>query len=130
MSIIPYGSQKNGSIWIASTENGRIIADRVRLASAFGSRLRGLLGVRHLPEGEGLLLSPCNSVHMFFMSIPLDVVFLDETGEVVGLICNLRPWRISGLYPRASAVLELPAGTCERAGLRRSDRLVFSAAGK
>lgn len=126
MSIIQYNLQKNGSFWRVTTENGRQIANRVRLASSFWARLRGLIGVRHLPEGEGLLILPCNSIHMFLMWIPLDIIFLDENGEVVALLHNLKPWRISGLYPQAQSVLELPAGTCARIGLCKHEKLVFS----
>ncbi len=128
MSIIPHGSQKNGTFWRVRTPDGREAGTRVRLASSFLARLRGLLGVGQLAQGEGLLIVPCNSVHMFFMSIALDIVFLDDNGEVVALLPNLRPWRISGLYPQATAVLELPAGTCARIGLARGDRLLFSPA--
>jgi uncharacterized membrane protein (UPF0127 family) len=84
--------------------------------------MRGLLGRRALPSGEGLLLRPAGSVHTAFMRFPIDVVFLDTDGAVVGIAPELRPWRAAGRRG-ARAVLELPAGECERRGLRTGDRV-------
>jgi uncharacterized protein len=56
------------------------------------------------------------------MRFPIDVVFLDGDGGVVGIATELRPWRATGRRG-ARAVLELPAGECERRGLRTGDRV-------
>jgi uncharacterized membrane protein (UPF0127 family) len=111
--------------WVVRVEGGAELGDDVRVASAFGSRLRGLLGVRSLAPGRGLLLVPCTSIHMFFMSIPLDVVFLDPDGRIIATYDNLKPWRMSRLHPEAFAVLELPAGTLAASGVMTGDRLGF-----
>ena len=47
--------------------------------------MRGLLGRRSLPGGEGILLEPAASIHTFFMRFPIDVVFLDKERVVVGI---------------------------------------------
>ncbi|RMH38557.1 MAG: DUF192 domain-containing protein, partial [Gammaproteobacteria bacterium] len=39
-----------------------------RVADSFWSRTKGLIGVKRLDAGDGLLIEPCNSVHCFFMS--------------------------------------------------------------
>jgi uncharacterized protein len=95
------------------------VADR-----PFG-RLKGLLGRRSLPPGEGLLLRPASSVHTFFMRFPIDVVFLDRDLRVLSIARDLRPWRAAG-RPGARAALELPAGECERRGLRIGDSVAFA----
>ena len=41
--------------------------------------------------GEGLLLTPCSSVHMYGMRFPLDVAFLDRGGAVVAIYPSLTP---------------------------------------
>lgn len=97
------------------------LADRAELATGFFARLRGLLGRSGLEDGEGLILRPCNSVHMFFMQFPIDVVFLDRRGKVVGLAWYLLPGSVSRIYPRACQAVELPAGTLGRTGTQVGD---------
>jgi uncharacterized protein len=94
-----------------------------RVADNPWTRLKGLIGVRHLEEGDGLLIKPCNSVHCMFMSIPIDVLYLDEKDQVVGFDANLKPWRIGRIYHQSRSVLELPAGALTRTGTTVGDRL-------
>ncbi|MGE6487438.1 DUF192 domain-containing protein [Paenisporosarcina sp. NPDC076898] len=80
-------------------------------ATNFGSRFKGLLFHRKPITEEGLLLKPCNSVHMFFMRFPIDVVFLDSSNKVVKGVSDLKPWRIVPPVSGAHSALELPTGT-------------------
>jgi uncharacterized membrane protein (UPF0127 family) len=106
---------------------GAVLASDVLVASAFGSRLRGLLGRKELAPGEGLLLYPCSSVHTFFMAFPIDVVFLDDDWRVVAVSQGMRPWRLSGIRWAAKAALELPAGIVRHTGTASGDYLHASA---
>ncbi len=81
------------------------------MANNFFTRFKGLMGTRTLPAGGGLWIVPCNSIHMFFMKIPLDVIFLDKNHNVVHLIENIKPWRVSKIVAKAHSVIELPVGT-------------------
>lgn len=85
-------------------------------------RTRGLLGTRALAGGQGLLISPCNAVHTFFMRFSIDVIFLDRDGAIVKIIQALKPFRL-GMALGAAAVLEVRAGEADRTGLRPGDRL-------
>jgi hypothetical protein len=101
---------------------GTVVCERVMLADTVPARLRGLLGRRSLPPGEGILLRPAGSIHTAFMRFPIDAVFLDRELAVVGIARDLRPWRVAGRRG-AKAVLELAAGEADRAGLAAGDRL-------
>ncbi len=92
-------------------------------ADTFLKRFLGLMGRRRLPQGQGLLLSPCSSVHMCFMRFSIDVLYLDEEGHILKIVPNLRPWIGLSLCPGARAALELAAGEAERIGLREGMRL-------
>jgi uncharacterized membrane protein (UPF0127 family) len=96
---------------------GTVLADRLRTADTHWSRLRGLIGTPSLPAGEGLWIRPCRQVHMFWMRYPIDVLFLDETHRVVGVVEALAPGSISPKIAAAASVIELPAGTVSRAGV-------------
>ncbi len=101
------------------------IADACRPARTFWTRLRGLLGTRSLGPGQGLLLEPCNSIHMFFMSYPIDALYLDAENRVLRVVPALAPWRVGPTIHRARRVLELPAGHAARCGVQVGDRLAL-----
>jgi uncharacterized membrane protein (UPF0127 family) len=104
-------------------EDGSIVCERCVLADTALARMRGLLGRRELPSGEGILLKPASSVHMAFMRFPIDAVFLDREMRVVKVASELRPWRAAASRG-AKAVLEIPAGEAGRRGLTAGDRLI------
>jgi len=87
--------------------------------------MRGLLGRKELPSGEGILLKPSGSVHTFFMRFPIDVVFLDRELRVVAIAPDVPPWRMRGARG-AKAVVELRAGEASRRGLTEDQTLVLS----
>jgi uncharacterized membrane protein (UPF0127 family) len=104
-------------------EDGNIVCERCVLADTALTRMKGLLGRRELPSGEGILLKPASSVHMAFMRFPIDAVFLDRDLRVVKIAADLRPWRVAGSRG-AKAALEIAAGEASRRGLTVGDRLV------
>lgn len=99
------------------TAAGAVVADHVEVADGIASRFMGLMFRSSLPDGHGLALRPCSSIHMFFMRIPLDAVFVDGEGEVVRIYADLKPWRMTMPVRNAKACIELPTGTAARAGL-------------
>jgi uncharacterized membrane protein (UPF0127 family) len=90
------------------------------------TRAVGLLGRKELPEGRGLWIRPCKSIHTFFMRFAIDVAYVSSDGTVVKTCPRLRPFRLSMGGRGAHSVLELPAGSLERAGLKVGDRLSCS----
>ena len=79
--------------------------------------MRGLRG--HPPPGprEAMLLSRCRVIHTFGMAVPIAVVFLDGSLEVVG-VQVARPRRLIRARRGARHVLECDA----RSELRIGDR--------
>ena len=108
-------------------ENGSIVCERCLLAETALTRMRGLLGRRELPSGEGILLKPASSVHMWFMRFAIDAVFLDADMRVVKIAADLKPWRMTGARG-AKSCLEIAAGEAARRGLSVGDRLVAGSA--
>jgi uncharacterized membrane protein (UPF0127 family) len=86
---------------------GRVVVESLEVADTFWSRLVGLQFRRSLPANAGLLIVPCGSVHTCFVRFAIDLVFLDRTGNVLGVKPRVRPWRIA-FAPRGTyAILEL-----------------------
>ncbi len=99
---------------------------RVWRAERWWQRLRGLLFRPALAAdgSEALLIVPCGSVHTVGMRYPLDIVFLDRAGTVVGCREAVVPWR--GCLARgARETLELAAGAVARLAIVPGDRLAW-----
>lgn len=101
-----------------------LIGDKIRVADSFWTRFKGLMLAPDLLKGEGLIITPCNSIHMMFMRYSIDAVFIDATHKIVALYENLRPWiGITKLYSNVESVIELPSGSVKELGLKIDDTL-------
>ncbi|HJN73838.1 MAG TPA: DUF192 domain-containing protein [Myxococcota bacterium] len=100
-----------------------VLAEQAAHATGFFERARGLLGRPEPAAGEGFVLEPCNSVHMFFMRYALDVVFADADAHVTGCVEELRPWRLSKVHWGSRYAIELPVGTIAATSTQPGDVL-------
>lgn len=80
-----------------------------------------------MPVGEGLLIAPCNSIHMFGMKYAIDCIFLDANNKVVGLVENIAPGKMSRVFGPAKQCLELPAGAIASSSTQMGDLLTVLA---
>ncbi len=113
----------NAMLKVDNTTRNVILVSKGRLANSFWRRLRGLVGVKNLPEGDGLLIEPCNQIHCMFMSIPIDVLYIGNDQRVLAIDTAMRPWAVGRLVRGATRVLELPAGTVAATGTQVGDQL-------
>jgi len=95
---------------IVNRRNGAVLAERVERATRIWDRMRGLLGRRHLPQGDALAI---------------DAAFLDRDGKVIHALRDLRPYRATRIHRSAAQVVELPAGTLARTDTRAGDEIAF-----
>ena len=109
---------------VVDRRRGAVVCERCVVADSPLARLKGLLGRKSLPAGEGILLRPTSAVHTSFMRFPIDVVFLSRELEVVETVDDVRPWRLAARRG-AHAVLELPAGERARRAIAPGDRLAL-----
>lgn len=112
---------------VVRREDGTVVCERCGDAHSPLARMKGLLGRRELPSGEGILLRPAGSIHTAFMRFPIDVVFLAADGTVLDVERELPAWR-TAKSRGAKAVLELSGGESARRGLEVGDRLVYAEA--
>jgi uncharacterized membrane protein (UPF0127 family) len=115
---------KGHSFYIVKKINASfMLAHKAKLADSFMSRLFGLIGKRTFNSGEGLLLTPCNSIHSFFMDFKIDVLFLDKSQQVIFLLEGMPPNRISPVIKNSLWVIELPEGIIASTGIRIGDQI-------
>jgi len=114
------------------TKNTKTLAERCKKAVSFTDRLVGLIGKSDFPTGEGVWFPHCNDIHMWFMKMPIDVVFLREekdsgTYRVTRVVPGLKPW---GILPtmslKATDVIELPVGTIQKCEVKIGDQVCIS----
>jgi uncharacterized membrane protein (UPF0127 family) len=111
---------------IDNTSRGALIADRAVLANNAWKRLVGLLNRGHLEPGEGLVLVPGGAIHMFFMRMAIDVIFVDKEGNVLKTATNVKPWRMVLARRHTRYTIELPVGVIESSGTEPGDHLELS----
>jgi len=109
------------TLCLTLAHTGEVLAARTHVADPYWTRLVGLLGSPRLEPGEGLLITPCNSVHSFGMRYAIDVAYLSADGHVLRLAPAMPPWRFHWPVKGAWAALELPAGTLEHAKAQVGD---------
>lgn len=109
----------HGSVGLA---NAGCVIKKVNRTTNFLERMRGLLGTKQLANGEGLLITPCSSIHTFAMGYPIDVLFLDKKLTIVRAIGSLKPWRMAA-SATASMVLELAEHSIEKLQLEPGQQL-------
>ncbi len=97
----------------ANRTRGTLLGDAIRVADTELTRLVGLLGERGLPPGDGLLILPSQGVHTWGMLFPIDLVILDDRWKAIAVRRTMRPFRVTRVYFRARAVLELPSGAVD-----------------
>jgi uncharacterized membrane protein (UPF0127 family) len=104
------------------TRNTSIASD-VIMADTFWSRFAGLIPRSYIKEGEGLMITRCNSIHMFFMRFAIDAIFTDKNFKVVSFSRNIKPWQLSPIFFGAYYCLEVAPGTIERSQTTLGDTL-------
>jgi uncharacterized membrane protein (UPF0127 family) len=99
-----------------------VLASTAEVADTSAKRRVGLLKHSRLDPGEGLWITPCESVHTFFMKFAIDLVYLSRQKKVRKVRHAVSPWRIS-VCLTAHSILELPAGTARETGTQPGDQL-------
>jgi uncharacterized membrane protein (UPF0127 family) len=104
---------------------------QVEVAATPEARTRGLMWRKDLPQGQGMLfVFPQEEVHAFWMVntlIPLDMVFIDAQGRIVGIVERAPPHSMTArsVDRPSRSVLEVPGGWAQAAGLRPGGRVRF-----
>jgi uncharacterized membrane protein (UPF0127 family) len=113
-----------------TTATGRHEFD-VWIAADDRSRERGLMYVRELPPGRGMLfMFERPQPVAFWMKdtyLSLDLIFLDPAGLVLNVAADAEPRSLAPIESEgdAIAVLEVIAGTARKIGLRPGDRVTL-----
>lgn len=112
---------------VVDERTGRVVATAVRRAEGVWGSFAGLMLMKTLPDGHGLMFQPARGIHTHFMRFPIDLVFLDKTNRVTKVRNAMVPWRFD--LTMAASVIELNAGTARAMDIQPGDQLRFEANG-
>lgn len=87
------------------------------------SRAKGLIGSDPLTYDEALWIPACNSIHTFFMTFPIDVVFTDKNFKVKSIFHTVTPWRLLPPQWGAFHTFEFSAGRLSNIEIEPGDIL-------
>lgn len=126
-----YGKMKEGQAVIVG-QTAQKAAYAVEIALTPNELSKGLMYREKLDEGRGMLFihNRVQELNMWMKNtkIPLDMLFIDNGGQIIHMVENARPFDervISSHYP-ARAVLEIRAGEVQARGIAVGDRLLNS----
>jgi uncharacterized protein len=101
---------------LTHVSTGKTVA-RVNLVDGFVAQGIGVLGMRRLPVGTGIVMPGVASIHTFFVSFALDILFFDRSFVLMKAVAAVPPWRPLVRCAGAYYTVELGAGTIDRSEL-------------
>jgi uncharacterized membrane protein (UPF0127 family) len=80
---------------IINKTKGTVIVSKATVVKGFFQRALGLMFRKSMDSEEALIFYSAESIHMFFMKFPIDVVFLDKNMRIIKICAALKPWRMA-----------------------------------
>jgi uncharacterized membrane protein (UPF0127 family) len=108
---------------ISIKKDGKVIFDNCKVATSFFTRFMGLMGKKEMGKDETIIFPRCNSIHTFFMRMPIDVVFVSHNGRIVRIYHDLNPWKMLAPVKGAKHAVEMAAGCSAEKALSEGDML-------
>jgi uncharacterized protein len=120
-----------GARAIVESPSGRARTVRLEVVRTPADMARGLMFRERLGDDEGMLfVFPDSSEHVFWMKntlLPLDMIFIDGAGSVVGVVERAEPQTLTPRTVGAPSrlVLEVIGGWSATHGVAKGDRVRF-----
>lgn len=105
-------------------ETGKVLFRPVFIMDTPFKRVIGLMGKRTISPDAAYLFPRCTSIHTCFMRVPIDVVFLDSSLQVLG-VETLAPWHLSQRPRGTHAIIETAAHAADAKGIEKTTTLII-----
>lgn len=103
-------------------KEGKVLAKLIK-AKKWNQRLLGLIVYKNLSDEEIFWIPSCQSVHTFFMTFSLDVVFTNRSFQIVKLFEQVRPGKLLFGGFKSWHVFEMKSGFISKQNLKKGDLL-------
>lgn len=109
---------------LKNKRTNQVLAHHLLKTTTLLERMKGLLFQRSFGREKALWIDPCFSVHTFFMSFPIDAVFVDSNLHVKAIYIDILPWRM--ICPpvwSVRSVFEFTGGSLKEKAIHIGDQL-------
>lgn len=103
----------------------------IEIAESVEAQAQGLMYRRSLPNRGGMMfIDPEPSMRSFWMkntSLSLDIIFVDESGEIVNIVKRTTPFSEDFIFSKGPAqyVVEVRAGFTDKFSITELDRITW-----
>lgn len=129
----PIRFTKEGELTISRMQTDSVLVKLdIEIAETEYETQTGLMYRDSMSDNQGMLfIFSDNSARSFYMKnteIPLDIIYINESNEIVSFQKNAKPFDETGLPSQVPAkyVLEINAGLSDKWGIGTGDRINFS----
>lgn len=110
--------------------DGTVIASDVEMADSLFKKVTGVMFRRRLPPDFAMIFDMGRemradiAIHMVFVLVSIDVIYLDGKRTIVDIRHRLHPW-IGMAFPKKPAryAIEVPGGAAKARGLHEGETL-------
>lgn len=111
---------------IHNLTKNNVIAHKIVIAEGFARRATGMIG-KSFDSFDAMVFYRCKSIHTIFMSMKIDVLFVDSENIICEIRERLLPWKPLVRCSKATTVIELPSGRVEKVGAEVGDVIDLNA---
>lgn len=99
--------------------DGVVLSDHVEPADTVLKQILGLMFRKDVPADFAMIFDmgrdTYDAIHMLFVRMPIDVLFLDKNKRIVDIKKGLKPWTgVAFPGSRFRYAIEMPAGAVEK----------------
>ncbi len=114
-SLVELYKQNNGE--------EKLIAKGQLACSPF-ERMKGLIGKKEIEENYILLFKNASSIHTFFMSFPIDIIFTDKNFKIIAIFKNVGSGKIINCF-KSKYTIEAKANFSDTMKINKGDKLTI-----
>lgn len=92
---------------LVHADNRYVLVEKLSVREDYWGRLRGLMFLRKISSGSGMLLVGTKRVHTFGMLFSIDLYFFDSSMRLIDFLFNVLPCRIPSSPSGTCYILEL-----------------------
>jgi len=126
------GCARGPCVTIVAPDGTQRATVTIEVANTVEQRERGLMSRNHLDDNAGMIfVFPDSAPRDFWMhdtEIPLDMIFVDSSFRVTGIVANAAPETdtLRSVQGSSQYVLEVNGGFCAKNGIQPGDHFSFT----